>query len=97
MGTERTADGAPWSLSGVTVGECVCGLPSKVAQSRPRGAPPVPTSYTLSRAAVGKAVNDQDKHSRAKRSQALLKGIRLGVKQVLLPLVLGADPRVHNS
>ena len=80
MGTERTADGAPWSLSGVTVGECVCGLPSKQAQARPRGAPPVPTSYTLCRATVGKAVNGQNKHSRAKRSQALLKGIRLGVK-----------------
>ena len=79
MGTERTADGAPWSLSGVTVGECVCGLPSKLAQARPTGAPPVPTSYTLCRATVGKAVNGQDKHSRAKRSQALLKVISLGV------------------
>ena len=79
MGIESTADGAPWSLSGVTVGECVCGLPSKLAQSRPRGAPPVPTGYTLCRATVGKAVNGQDKHSRAKRSQALLKVISLGV------------------
>ena len=83
MGTERTADGAPWSLSGVTVGGGVCGLPSKLAQVQPRGAPPVPTSYTLYRATVGKAVNGQNKHSRAKRSQALLKGISLGVKCVV--------------
>ena len=58
----------------------MCGLPSELAQTRPRGAPTVPTGYTLCRATVGKAVNGQCKHPRAKRSKALLKGICLGVK-----------------
>jgi hypothetical protein len=83
VGIERTADGAPWSLSGVTFGECVCGIPSKLAHTRPRGAPLVPTGYTLCRATVGKAVNGQDKHPHAKRSKALLKGIRLGVNKLV--------------
>jgi hypothetical protein len=36
--------------------------------------------YTLCRATVGKAVNGQGKHPRARRSKALLKFISLGVK-----------------
>jgi hypothetical protein len=80
----------PWSLSGVTFGECVCGLPSKLAHTRLRVAPPVPTGYTLCRATVGKAVNGQGKHPHAKRSKALLKGIRLGVKFLLTFLLCTA-------
>ena len=64
-GTQSTVDGAPWSLSGTTLGECVCGPPSKVAQLRPRGAPSVPTGYTLCRSAVGEAAHGHRKHPRA--------------------------------
>ena len=58
VGTWTPLTGAPWSLSGVTFGERVCGPPSKLAQARPRGAPPVPTGYTLCRDAVGEADNN---------------------------------------
>ena len=73
-------DGAPWSLSGVTLGECVCGPTSKLAQARPRAALPVPTGYTLCQEAVGEAAHGQGKRRRHKVAYGLQKGIRLGVK-----------------
>ena len=81
VGSESTVDGAPWSLSGVNFDECVRGPPSKVAQSRPRGAPPVPTGCTICRAAVEEVAHGQGKRRNHKVAYGFEKGICLRVKR----------------
>ena len=58
VGIESTARGSFDGLPVGVFGQCVWGATSKLAQARPRGAPPVPTGYTLCREAVGKADNN---------------------------------------